>query len=62
MMKITNKIDAINEILRISAIKNISIELSRAYLCDVCDYCIRNNGKCVLQNEAKVLRYIRKNA
>lgn len=48
---VENKSQAIWRILEIAQIEDVDVQAAKAMLCDMCEYCIYNDGKCLLEEE-----------
>ena len=46
---VENKSQAIWRILEIAQIEDVDVQAAKAMLCDMCEYCIYNDGKCLLE-------------
>lgn len=53
-VNIQNRSQAIWIILEIAQIEDVDVQAAKAMLCDMCDYCLFNDEKCVLDEKIKM--------
>lgn len=48
-VNIQNRSQAIWKIIEIIQTEDVDVQDAKAMLCDMCEYCLNNEGKCVLE-------------